>query len=92
MCKEIFIGGKVNYAYTTIPTYPSGQIGMMICTKAAGPPLHMLYDPKKQNQPSPTGRVDELGPLRYYDADVHSAAFVLPRFAREELADNLIAI
>src|SRR5882762_3206164 len=24
------------YAYTTIPTYPSGQIGFMLCSKEAG--------------------------------------------------------
>ena len=89
LCKDIFAGGKVSYAYTTIPTYPSGQIGLMICTKAAGPPLYNLNDPAKQSRPPPTGKVAELGPLKYYDASVHSAAFVLPKFAKEELAANL---
>jgi hypothetical protein len=27
---------SVGYAYTSIPTYPSGQIGMVLCSKAAG--------------------------------------------------------
>ena len=36
MCKKVFVGGTVQYAYTTIPTYPSGQIGFMVCTKAGG--------------------------------------------------------
>jgi spermidine synthase len=31
---QIFEGGSVSYAYTTIPTYPSGQIGFMLCCKA----------------------------------------------------------
>jgi hypothetical protein len=22
MCKDVFVGGSVSYAYTTIPTYP----------------------------------------------------------------------
>jgi hypothetical protein len=35
MCRGVFAGGSVAYAVTTIPTYPSGQIGMMVCSKAA---------------------------------------------------------
>ena len=33
MCKDIFQGGSVQYGYTTIPTYPSGQIGFVMCCK-----------------------------------------------------------
>lgn len=29
-CKTLF--PVVDYAYTTIPTYPSGQIGFMLCS------------------------------------------------------------
>jgi|MDSW01.2.fsa_nt_gb spermidine synthase len=38
MCKSIFVGGSVQYGFTTIPTYPSGQIGFVMCSKpdAAG--------------------------------------------------------
>ncbi|KAI5807773.1 S-adenosyl-L-methionine-dependent methyltransferase [Pyronema omphalodes] len=32
-CREVF--PTVEYAYTTIPTYPSGQIGFMVCSKDA---------------------------------------------------------
>lgn len=32
-CKEVF--PVAEYAYTTIPTYPSGQIGFMVCCKDA---------------------------------------------------------
>jgi spermidine synthase len=32
-CKEVF--PNVEYGYTTIPTYPSGQIGFMVCSKDA---------------------------------------------------------
>ena len=31
---QVFVGGTVSYAYTCIPTYPSGQIGFMLCSKA----------------------------------------------------------
>lgn len=30
-CKSLF--PVVDYAYCTIPTYPSGQIGFMLCSK-----------------------------------------------------------
>lgn len=33
MCSEVFQGGSIAYAFTTIPTYPSGQIGFMMCSK-----------------------------------------------------------
>jgi spermidine synthase len=52
MCKEVFVGGSVSYAYTTIPTYPSGQIGMMVCSKAQGGGEAPL-DPRQPRQPLP---------------------------------------
>mmetsp|Transcript_17632 Transcript_17632/g.21365 ORF Transcript_17632/g.21365 Transcript_17632/m.21365 type:complete len:328 (-) Transcript_17632:56-1039(-) len=66
----------VDYAYTTIPTYPSGQIGFIMCcmnnvdlsTPAMKVPDHML--PK----------------LRYYNNDIHRAAFTLPQFAESVVA------
>lgn len=88
MCKEVFIGGTVQYAFTTIPTYPSGQIGFMVCTKAnseTGP-----HDPREPRQPlpgCPEGR--GYGPLKYYNQEVHKAAFVLPTFAKEALSGSL---
>jgi len=33
-CRQLF--PVVEYAYTTIPTYPSGQIGFVLCSKEAG--------------------------------------------------------
>lgn len=73
-CKEIF--GSVDYAYTCIPTYPSGQIGFMVCGKEGGkewaPPLR---------KPTP----DQQAAFQYYSAEMHAAAFVLPEFARREL-------
>ena len=32
-CRDIF--GTVRYAYTTIPTYPSGQIGFIVASTDA---------------------------------------------------------
>ena len=90
MCKDVFSEGSVQYAFTTIPTYPSGQIGFMLCTKAAQEGVPQAQDPRepKQSPPgSPEGR--DYGPLRYYNQDVHRAAFVLPTFARDALAGLL---
>ncbi|THH28928.1 hypothetical protein EUX98_g5258 [Antrodiella citrinella] len=57
-----------DYAFTTIPTYPSGQIGFILCSKEAG------RDLKKP--------VRKVTGTRYYNENVHSAAFVLPEFGR----------
>ncbi|KIJ97596.1 hypothetical protein K443DRAFT_681415 [Laccaria amethystina LaAM-08-1] len=62
------------YAYTTIPTYPSGQIGFIICAKAPGRDLK-----------TPVREVKET---RYYNAALHSSAFKLPEFARVLLEEG----
>lgn len=82
MCKEVFVGGSVNYAYTTIPTYPSGQIGFMICGKANA-------DGTRPDPRTPKRDVPNEDSLKYYSKELHQAAFVLPRFARNELQDKL---
>ncbi|KAK9811308.1 hypothetical protein WJX72_001515 [[Myrmecia] bisecta] len=86
MCSDVFQGGQVRYAFTTIPTYPSGQIGFMICTKASGE----AHDARIPSRPPPA-QTQQPGwpPMRYYNSDVHRAAFVLPQFAKEALAKHL---
>jgi len=80
----------VNYAYTTIPTYPSGQIGFVICSTGKN------VDPE-----APTRKVPDYmkGELKYYNGDIHRAAFVLPEFAevkvtpyRKKSARNILNI
>lgn len=74
-CKEVF--PNVEYAYTTIPTYPSGQIGFMVCCKDA-----------ERNLKTPLrsfSAEDEEKLLRYYNSDIHKASFILPTFARTAL-------
>lgn len=84
MCKDVFVGGSVSYAYTTIPTYPSGQIGMMVCVKGE------LHDPRTAvREPSAPATDSKLAPLKYYSPQIHQAAFVLPRFAKEALSAHL---
>ncbi|KAJ2616232.1 putrescine aminopropyltransferase [Coemansia sp. RSA 1365] len=68
------------YAYTTIPTYPSGQIGFILCSKS-----------KTTNFKEPLRRVSpeqELKLFKYYNADIHRAAFILPNFTRTAIATD----
>jgi spermidine synthase len=65
------------YAYTTIPTYPSGQIGFVCCS----------LDPER----SVSTPLREVPGCKYYNSNVHRAAFVLPEFGRAMVEDgNLI--
>jgi spermidine synthase len=67
----------VDYAYSCVPTYPDGQIGYIIATKAKGGDV--LRTPKR---PVPE---DMRQSLRYYNEQIHEAAFVLPQFAAKKL-------
>lgn len=61
-----------SYYYTMVPTYPSGMIGFSFCSKK----YHPIEDFR-------TEQVEKLADLRYYHADLHKAAFVLPAFAEK---------
>jgi spermidine synthase len=74
-CKEVF--PVAEYAWTTIPTYPSGQIGFMVCSKDGS------RDLKKPLRTVSAEEEDKL--FKYYSAKVHEAAFVLPKFAEKAL-------
>lgn len=72
------ITGKIfsntEYAFTTIPTYPSGQIGHIVAAKAPGRDLKTP--------------VRDVPNCRYWSKDLHSASFVLPEFARALLHED----
>jgi len=68
-CKPMF--AHAEYAYTSIPTYPCGQIGFIIGS---------LGDSCKKPK-----RKCEIANLKYYNAQIHEASFVLPEFARKVL-------
>ncbi|CAO0797896.1 unnamed protein product [Mucor circinelloides] len=74
-CKDLY--PQVEYAYTSIPTYPSGQIGHIMCSKD---PNVNLREPLRKFTPE---QEDKL--CRYYNSEVHKAAFVLPQFAKKAL-------
>ena len=65
--RGIFSKPGVKYAYTTIPTYPSGQIGFIVASKD---PANDVSVPKRAP--------DANFKLRYYSEAIHKSAFVLP--------------
>lgn len=78
MSKVRAIFPSVHYAYTTIPTYPSGQIGFIIAT------LDTTIDVKKQSR-STEESLSSSSSLKYYSKQIHHASFILPSFADKEL-------
>ncbi|KAF3489447.1 hypothetical protein F2Q69_00054416 [Brassica cretica] len=78
-CRDIF-KGSVNYAWTSVPTYPRhvyGVIGFMLCS-TEGPHV----DFKVPVNPLDDSSSKSNGPLKFYNAEIHSAAFCLPSFAK----------
>ncbi|CAH9071245.1 unnamed protein product [Cuscuta europaea] len=79
-CRQVF-KGSVNYAWTTVPTYPSGVIGFMLCS-TEGPEV----DFKKPINPLSSeddSHTETKGSLKFYNSEIHSAAFCLPSFAKK---------
>lgn len=75
-CRKHF--KEVKYAYTTIPTYPSGQIGFAI---ACADEVCNVHLPKTVFTEEDIQKMD----LKYYSSELHTCAFVLPNFAKKEL-------
>ncbi|KAK4399731.1 Spermidine synthase [Sesamum angolense] len=78
-CRQIF-KGAVNYAWTSVPTYPSGVIGFMLCT-TEGPPVDFKHPINPID--ADDSHIKTKGPLKFYNSEMHSAAFSLPSFARK---------
>ncbi|KAI9074525.1 hypothetical protein K1719_043524 [Acacia pycnantha] len=77
-CRQIF-KGSIDYAWTTVPSYPSGVIGFLLCS-TEGPYVDFRC-PINPIDPSSFGISKQ--PLKFYNSEVHSAAFCLPSFARK---------
>jgi len=69
------------YATTSIPTYPCGQIGFLLCSKAGGKSKNSCATPARRVK---RGEEDNF---KYYTSELHSAAFVLPGFVTKAVAD-----
>ncbi|XP_057658560.1 spermidine synthase [Diorhabda carinulata] len=75
-CKQHF--KTVKYAYSSVPSYPDGQIGYLVATSDEN---NDLKTPKYKFTPK---QIDELE-LKFYNDEIHSAAFVLPNFVRKQV-------
>lgn len=77
--KQLMTAAGNNFKYTgyasiSVPTYPTGMIGMCVASDAP-----VVGQPQAE-VPEELAKV-----LRYYNSDVHRAAFALPNFVRELL-------
>ncbi|XP_018336668.1 spermidine synthase [Agrilus planipennis] len=75
-CKKSF--GTVKYAWSSVPTYPTGQIGFILATVKENVIFErpqFVFTPNKI----------ELLQLKYYNSNIHEAAFILPNFVKKEL-------
>ncbi|KAF8412125.1 hypothetical protein HHK36_000081 [Tetracentron sinense] len=82
ICRETF-KGSVHYAWASVPTYPSGVIGFLVCS-TDGPPVDFL------NPVNPIEKLERVPKyqreLRFYNSEIHSAAFALPSFLKREVS------
>lgn len=80
-CSEVF-KGSVHYAWTSVPTYPSGVIGFLLCS-TDGPPVDFLnpVNPIEKQE----GALKSRRELQFYNSEMHKAAFALPSFVKREL-------
>ncbi|GMP24753.1 hypothetical protein CsSME_00001912 [Camellia sinensis var. sinensis] len=81
ICRETF-KGSVHYAWTSVPTYPSGVIGFLICS-TEGPPVDFIHpiNPIENIE----GALKHQRELRFYSSEMHAAAFALPSFLKREV-------
>ena len=68
----------VEYAYTTIPTYPLGQNGFIVGRKGDG----------TCKKPARTPSEEQMEGMQYYTSEIHEASFVLPAFAKRAIFSN----
>jgi len=71
---------NVEYATTQIPTYPCGQIGFLLGSKADG-----VTEKPSCKKPLREPDAELSKKLRYYTPEVHQAAFVLPKFVQQAI-------
>lgn len=74
-CKDIF--GHAEYATTSVPSYPCGQIGFIVARKGK--------DNRSCSLPVRTPTPAFQNELKWYNPQMHRAAFVLPQYVDQEL-------
>ncbi|XWS37374.1 hypothetical protein CRYUN_Cryun19dG0037500 [Craigia yunnanensis] len=83
-CRKVF-RGSVNYAWTTVPAYASGVIGFMLCS-TEGPAVDFKH-PINPLNPESFGVAKE--PPKFYNSDIHAAAFCLPSFTMKMIGSKI---
>ncbi|XP_004498439.2 spermine synthase-like [Cicer arietinum] len=80
ICQQTF--ASVRYAWTTVPTYPSGLIGFILCSKE-GPDVDFVnpINPIEKVE----GASEHIRELMFYNSEMHKAAFALPAFLKREV-------
>ncbi|CAN4087615.1 unnamed protein product [Withania somnifera] len=80
ICRETF--SSVHYAWASVPTYPSGVIGFILCS-TEGPSVDFKHpvNPIEKLE----GALQHQRELRFYNSEMHEAAFALPCFLRREV-------
>lgn len=74
------IYANAEYATTQTPTYPGGQIGFLLCSKAGGKKgKTTCVEPVRVPKPEE----EEL--YKYYTPELHRAAFLLPAFCARKI-------
>ncbi|KAF6005047.1 hypothetical protein F1559_004996 [Cyanidiococcus yangmingshanensis] len=74
----------VDYATASVPTYPSGQIGFLLCGKGA-----VWREDRSASRPVRKPSEPMQRQLRYYSPEMHSSAFVLPPFVQRAISGAL---
>uniref|UniRef100_A0A915CN45 PABS domain-containing protein n=1 Tax=Ditylenchus dipsaci TaxID=166011 RepID=A0A915CN45_9BILA len=69
---------NVRYAYSSMPTYPSGSMGYLLASKDKS--LDLSVPARKLSE-----KQVEESRLNFYNSQIHSAAFVLPTFVAKAL-------
>eukprot|EP00536_Pseudo-nitzschia_multiseries_P012065 jgi/Psemu1/308744/fgenesh1_kg.441_\ len=77
-CKDIF--GHAEYATTSVPSYPCGQIGFIVARKGR--------DNRSCNLPIRVPDDAFQRRLKWYNPQMHRAAFVLPQYVTQRLNDS----
>lgn len=63
------------YAYTSVPTYPTGEIGFWVLSKNG----------KSCKSPLRAPTAEEEAHLEYYTPELHTASFALPAFVKKRI-------
>lgn len=67
---------QVEYAWTSVPTYPCGTIGFLVASKKVATATCSV----KQPEQTPL-QMD----MKFYSPELHKASFVLPKFVKDAL-------